>query len=154
MSQARKCLGASGLLFLLASWALDLKMLAPFLFLGHAEGGRMRYLRNLVIVLCLCLFGAGCASTIKAFTPGATRKSNYIESHPELSQAEAQQIAKGTIWIGMTKEQAIASWGQPRDVNRTGSSFGISEQWCYGEYGEIPDYYLYFENGILTSWQD
>ena len=32
MSQAHKCFGASGLSLLLGSWALDLKMLVPFLF--------------------------------------------------------------------------------------------------------------------------
>jgi len=114
----------------------------------------MRYLRNLVIVSCLCLFGTGCASTIKAFTPGATRKSKYVESHPCLSSKIRQDILAGTIRIGMTKEQVIASRGKPRDINRTGSALGIQEQWCYGDYGEMPDYYLYFENGILTSWQD
>jgi hypothetical protein len=31
MSQAHKCFGAGGLSFLLASWTLDLKMLAPFI---------------------------------------------------------------------------------------------------------------------------
>jgi len=36
MSQARECFGAGGLSLLLTSWALDLKMLAPF-YLGHGE---------------------------------------------------------------------------------------------------------------------
>ena len=38
MSRARECYGASGLSFLLASWTLDLKMLAPF-YLWAATGG-------------------------------------------------------------------------------------------------------------------
>jgi len=48
----------------------------------------------------------------------------------------------------MTTEQVKMSWGSPYDINRTAGSWGIHEQWVYG------DKYLYFENGVLTSWQD
>lgn len=57
-------------------------------------------------------------------------------------------IANGKVFIGMTKPQVIASWGQPSDINRTAGSWGVHEQWVYGSN------YLYFENGILKSWQD
>ena len=43
---------------------------------------------------------------------------------------------------------ALESWGQPDDINRSVGSWGVHEQWVYG------DEYLYFENGKLTSWQD
>ena len=46
MSRARECFGAGGLSFLLDSWTGDLKMLAPFLFLGGAlEGEEMKKCR-------------------------------------------------------------------------------------------------------------
>lgn len=52
--------------------------------------------------------------------------------------------------LGMTKEQVEASaWGKPKDVNRTVSTYGSREQWVYGS-GQ----YLYFTDGILTSFQD
>jgi hypothetical protein len=48
----------------------------------------------------------------------------------------------------MTDDMARKSWGAPSDINRTVGSWGVHEQWIYG------DTYLYFENGILKSWQD
>lgn len=60
----------------------------------------------------------------------------------------AQRILDKKIWLGMSKEMAIESWGQPDDINRTVGSWGVHEQWIY------VDEYLYFENGKLTSWQD
>jgi len=59
-----------------------------------------------------------------------------------------EKIFKGVIWIGMTKEMALESWGKPEDINRTVSVLSVHEQWVYG------NAYLYFEGGILTSWQD
>lgn len=60
----------------------------------------------------------------------------------------AKRILERKIWIGMTDELAIESWGKPNDINRSVGSWGVHEQWVYSST------YLYFENGILTSWQD
>ncbi len=57
-------------------------------------------------------------------------------------------ISDGYIKRGMTKQQARLSWGDPDEIHRTVFSGGIHEQWVYG------NNYLYFENGILTAWQD
>lgn len=52
--------------------------------------------------------------------------------------------------IGMTTEEVEKStWGKPQSVNRTVTSNSISEQWVYPNYK-----YLYFEDGIMTSFQD
>ena len=50
----------------------------------------------------------------------------------------------------MTKEQATDLLGYPNDNNRSVGSWGVHEQWVY----EAQGVYLYFENGILTSYQD
>jgi len=63
-------------------------------------------------------------------------------------QANGQRITDGKIWIGMTSKMAKESWGEPDDINRTVNQYNTHEQWVYGSN------YLYFENGILTSWQD
>ncbi|GAH38631.1 unnamed protein product [marine sediment metagenome] len=52
----------------------------------------------------------------------------------------------------MTKEQVEVSWGKPRDINKSVGSWGVHEQWIYRKFSHST--YLYFENGILTSWQD
>ena len=48
----------------------------------------------------------------------------------------------------MTRELATISLGSPNDINRTVGSWGVHEQWVY------YNLYLYFENGILTSYQN
>lgn len=67
-------------------------------------------------------------------------------------------IAKKQIVIGMNKDEVLMSWGSPEpwgDINKTVGSWGTHEQWVYRSFPDEPAYsYLYFENGILTSWQD
>ena len=58
-------------------------------------------------------------------------------------------IQSKKIVLGMTEEQVLLSWGKPHDINKSVGSWGVHEQWVYRE-----EYYLYFENGILTSWQE
>lgn len=65
----------------------------------------------------------------------------------------------GVAVIGMTREQVIAAKGEPNDKNYTVGSWGTHEQWVYGGYCRVTKTYtsasyLYFENGILTSWQN
>lgn len=58
------------------------------------------------------------------------------------------KIFKKEIWIGMTKEMTLASWGKPDNINRTVTSSVVHEQWIYS------DTYLYFDNGIMKAFQD
>ena len=57
-------------------------------------------------------------------------------------------ISNGNIKVGMTKTQGRLSWGDPDQIHRTVVGNNVDEQWVYG------NDYLYFENGILTGWQD
>lgn len=61
----------------------------------------------------------------------------------------AEKIESRKIWIGMSKEMALDSWGEPEDINRTVTNYATNEQWVYSD-----KTYLYFENGKLTAWQD
>ena len=73
------------------------------------------------------------------------RKKKIIEKY---GNEDGGKILEGHVWIGMTKEMARESWGRPEKVNRTVNAYVVNEQWVYS------NNYLYFENGILTSWQD
>lgn len=84
--------------------------------------------------------------------------SNWMDSHRRAkmigmntgwSAEIRQKIREGKIWLGMTSDMALASWGEPSDVNRTVTAIGVTEQWVYS-----LGNYLYFTDGILTSWQD
>ena len=58
-------------------------------------------------------------------------------------------MLSGKVKIGWTKEMCIESWGKPDDINKSTGSYGVHEQWVYGDSN-----YLYFENGKLTDIQN
>jgi len=79
-------------------------------------------------------------------------KAELFSRHPEWDEQTKEEMLTGVIKIGMTKELVVLRWGKPSDINRTVTSNRVREQWVYG-YGSSRKY-LYFENGILTTWQD
>lgn len=77
------------------------------------------------------------------------------KSNPKLAklirrfgEENAYKILKNEFWIGMTQNMAIESLGKPNDINSSKGSWGTHEQWVYRN-----GLYLYFEDGILTSYQ-
>ena len=101
-------------------------------------------MKKLLIVLLLVgmLFSAGCGSEWEDFC------------YRQQIQAQNAQRNPGTISLktGWTEEEFLShnQYFQPEDKNRSVGSWGIHEQWVYRSY----DLYVYFENGILTSWQN
>ena len=77
----------------------------------------------------------------------ANYKNSLIKKYGATSTAK---ILQGRIWLGMTDEMARESIGRPDKINRSVGSWGVHEQWVY----DNRDEYLYFEDSILTSWQD
>jgi len=75
----------------------------------------------------------------------AELEKKYIKKY---GQTTYNKLKQGYYWIGMTREMATISLGSPKDINRTVGSWGVHEQWVY------DSIYLYFENGILTSYQN
>lgn len=71
-------------------------------------------------------------------------------------------IKEHKIAPGMTQEETIRSWGEPDKINKSVYGDSIHEQWIYyyKEYNSVLEMYvtkttqyLYFTDGILTSWQ-
>ena len=83
--------------------------------------------------------------------PSRAKVRRSLDRHPDWDASVLSAVVCGRVHIGMTREQAIAGWGRPRDINRTTASYGVHEQWVYGEYGSG---YLYFEDGRLTTVQN
>lgn len=75
----------------------------------------------------------------------AERKRSLISKY---GSVDGKRIYEHKIWIGMTKEMLIESWGEPNDINRTVTASNVSEQCVYGSQ------YVYLDNGIVTAWQD
>jgi hypothetical protein len=71
--------------------------------------------------------------------------------HPDWSWEVCKTVASGHIEIGFTSEQCLAAWGAPASTNRTVTANNTHEQWCYGRSCKPA---LYFDNGVLTSYQD
>lgn len=74
------------------------------------------------------------------------------------TKEECKNIADMKIWIGMSNNELILSWGLPSDRNNSTYSFGTNSQWVYGNpiYGAS---YVYLEGKDntsmkVTSWQD
>lgn len=82
-------------------------------------------------------------------------KTARLDSAQEISDEDTELIkfytdliSQGKIVRGMSPIQVEASWGPPKHVNRSHGSYGIREQWVYGDGN-----YLYFMDGVLNSWQ-
>lgn len=74
------------------------------------------------------------------------RKPLYVKKYGAVI---GEKIAKGLIWIGMTEQMLIDSWGQPEEVNSTVTRYGRRKQYVYGS-GQ----YVYVENGKVDAWQN
>jgi hypothetical protein len=82
----------------------------------------------------------------------AIQKQKEIEYRQNIlrqfGKETGQKLLEGYYWIGMTAKMAKISLGEPRSINRTVGSWGVHEQWVY------YSLYLYFEDGIVTSYQN
>ena len=81
----------------------------------------------------------------------AIRKYKEAQYVSKFGYNKYNRIKRGEVWIGMTKEMAqIGGWYPgSSNVNRTVNRYGISEQWVCRN-----GVYLYFDDDILTAWQD
>ena len=79
-------------------------------------------------------------------------RDELISRDPQWAEKVPQEVVERSIVIGLTKEQVGMSWGKPTDINKTVSTWGVREQWVYRKFRKT--YYLYFENGVLKSWQE
>jgi hypothetical protein len=85
------------------------------------------------------------------------KRQKYVDSHPYLSIEIRQCILGKKIMGGMTCEEVAISWGRPDEINRTVTGGQTNEQWVYVTVRNQFKYkaiYVYFENGIVTAWQD
>ena len=98
-----------------------------------------------------CGLIAGCLA-------GTTLRSReqYVATHHPMTQEVRAAILAGTLVMGMTEEEVVASIGQPNDINRSTYAHGTTAQFCYDEIGFNFNFnryrYVYFENYKVTSW--
>ncbi|KGE16617.1 hypothetical protein [Paenibacillus wynnii] len=74
------------------------------------------------------------------------RKYKSVKSSNE---KEAESLLTSPS-IGMSANELLNSkWGKPKDINKTITEYGTSEQWVYSDYR-----YVYLEDGIVTAIQN
>jgi hypothetical protein len=87
------------------------------------------------------------AAARRAAAAAEERRVTTIRSKKWPAKIEQAAIAK-EILLGINEAQVTMSWGKPERINRTVTPSGVSQQWVYGST------YLYFERGVLVSYQD
>ena len=95
------------------------------------------------------LSGAGKSDTTST---GATHWKKELARLDRKEKVESA-IQNRNVFVGMTAEEALRSWGKPTKINQTFSGSGTSEQWVYHRGGGIEGQYVYLTNGIVQSIQ-
>ena len=78
-----------------------------------------------------------------------------LSHNAKIEQALARIWDKymGKVRIGMTDKEFLELIGKPKTINRSTGRWGVHEQWIIQITLHKPMYF-YFENGILTAWQN
>ena len=72
-------------------------------------------LKKFVLLLVLvCFLFSGCATL---------RQEGYVKGHPEINDKLKEAILGSKIYKGMTKEEVIASWGEPEKKGKVLGGF-------------------------------
>lgn len=87
-------------------------------------------------------------STMAAEIQSMFYLDNPYERHSDWSDRAWEAIRNQQVYIGMTPEMCLMSWGSPDRKNKTTTSYGTREQWIY-KYG-----YLYLDDGTLSAIQN
>ena len=58
------------------------------------------------------------------------------------------RVASGMVWKSMTEEMLRDSWGEPDRIDSNKQSYGIFNQWYYGEIT------YFFRDGKLIDWEE
>ena len=71
-----------------------------------------------LIPLLLILIITGCATASQAKMPNYNSRQEYLNNNSELSPEIKQAILKGKVIEGMTKQDVLATWGEPSRIHK------------------------------------
>jgi len=97
----------------------------------------------------------GCGTIDETFVkthnqvPDEKTRESYVLAHPELKQEIRNTIKGGAANIGMSKEELVASWGNP-DLIKVKPNSGADEMWFYWNAWNFHRH-VYFKDGIVTK---
>lgn len=114
----------------------------------------MKY-KFLFILGCFVIMCAGCESAANS------RRTNYIQTHPDMVAEQKSLLLEGKLWVGMSKEEVSASLGNPYLVQK--EMLKEKEIWSYMYKAVLTthrDYQfdkvlrLEFFEGRLANWRE
>ena len=89
----------------------------------------------------------------KILTRGYFNYEEIVRSYGSYSDSENQKkywLSGSDPEIGMSElDVKMSSWGEPNEINRTETKYGVREQWVYDN-GK----YIYLDDGIVTAIQE
>lgn len=89
----------------------------------------------------------------KILTRGYFNYDEIIRSYGSYADSENQKkywLSGNDPEIGMSElDVKMSSWGEPNEINRTETKYGVREQWVYDD-----GRYIYLDDGIVTSIQE
>jgi hypothetical protein len=110
-------------------------------------------MRFLPVVLLSAFLLTGCLNQLGealSSQPSFEERETYVQNHPERPAHIKHGILDGVPIEGMTEADLRAALGPPDRVNR--SSEG-PDQWIFDPINTTYDWYVYVEDGKVTSWQ-
>lgn len=97
------------------------------------------------LLVMILLGGLGCG------VMDSHRRHSYVSKNPELSREQKEDILKGRLQAGMTRDTVRASLGRPTETSaHTTWKNIIQERWFYDQGDETI--VVEFENGRVTGW--
>ncbi|WP_286842687.1 hypothetical protein [Idiomarina sp. UBA4206] len=77
--------------------------------------------------------------------------SNYKdEGNLSLRSFYQSRYEERALKMGMNKQDVVASWGEPQNVDYAGDPRFQNERWSFREQGKV--HRVYFENGVVHGW--
>lgn len=85
------------------------------------------------------------------------KQEQFDKSNPENNESDVKVIIteepRRSPEIGMTAvEVKNSTWGDPTDINKTTTKYGVREQWVYRFSSKTK--YIYLEDGVVTIIQE
>lgn len=102
-----------------------------------------------ILLAVLVLTFIGCASP-KPYQPTAADVEMEQRIKQEIDLKD--NLTTDKLKIGMTSDQVLEVWPRPNKANHTVNTRGTRDQWVYNRGRDRI--YLYFQDGVLTGWQE
>jgi len=115
--------------------------------------------KKLVLLLIVAIFTVSCAAMLDRMVgiSSESKRAEYTKSHSERPKNVLDCVTKGSLCVGMTKEEVMLVRGGGAFTHIKYSHTVVGnvrcDTWTYVDdnTGEI-EFILYFESGIVIGW--